>query len=33
MNGENWSYDVKFWNTGIRRNRQTPYRVRWVAAR
>ena len=30
MNGENWSYDVKFWNTDIRQNRPTPYRVRWV---
>ena len=32
MNGENWSYDVKFWNTDIRQNRPTPYRVRWVVA-
>jgi len=30
MNDENWSYDVKFWNTDIRQNRPTPYRVRWV---
>jgi chloramphenicol 3-O phosphotransferase len=32
MNGENWSYDVKFWNTDVRENRPTPYRVRWVVA-
>ena len=32
MNSENWSYDVKFWNTDIRQNRPTPYRVRWVVA-
>ena len=32
MNSENWSYDVKFWNTDIRENRRTPYRVRWVVA-
>ena len=32
MNGENWSCDVKFWNTDIRQDRPTPYRVRWVVA-